>query len=138
MLPAMPDDLTQPPYHIFERRHFEDSEGRRIEFRQIVPGSFAHEPSPTEFIEFLGHTSVTVTIMGIPQGAPVRFPIVAKDLIAAFKMFDVEKAKAQTRAKEMAEARLREKQREMSSKIILADGSPVGDPSAFVPLVSGL
>jgi len=133
----MRDDLNKPPYHIFERRHFEDAEGRRIEFRQLVPGSFEHEPSPTEFVEFLGHTSVTVTIMGIPQGAPVRFPIVAKDLIEAFKLFDGERDKAQTRAKEMAEAKLREKQQEMAGQLVLPAGA-ASNPAAASPIITGL
>ena len=134
----MADDLPTPPYHIFERRYFEDSEGRRIEFRQLVPGSFEREPGPLEFAEFLGASSVGIVIMGVQQHAPIRFPIVAPSLIEAFKKFDAEEIKAKERAKALAEEKLRAKQQELAGRIVVVDKMPAVPPGARTPLIAGL
>lgn len=131
----MPDATPDKPvpYHAFETRQLSDSEGRRIELRQLVPGS--PDPGRTVFRELTGIARLVLTIAGIPHDVPVPFNIPygdggVPDVMAAFKVFDKLAEKALKHAQETLERRFREKQ--------IAEGSQIVLPSRSRPLQPGM
>jgi hypothetical protein len=127
----MTDDATpteEVPYHAWETRILQDSEGRTIEFRQLIPGS--PDPGPAHFQEMTGVTHLMMTIHHPTQGqvsrsVPVRFNIPygdggVPDPAAAFKVFDKLAEKAAEEAKEDLDAKIAAEKRAAASKIIVA------------------
>lgn len=109
------------PYHIFETRYLADRDGRRIEFRQLVPGS----PDPGGvFHPLTGIARLVLTVAGTPHDIPVRFTIPygaqgVPDIAFAFKVFDQLAERALKEAQEKLEQRFREKKIAEAAQIVI-------------------
>ncbi len=132
----MSDDATPTedvPYHAWETRLLQDTEGRTIEFRQLIPG--CPDPGPEHFTELEGITHLMMSVQHPTRGllsmsVPVRFKIPmgpggVPDVKAAFTVFDALALKAQEIAKVDLEAKLAAEKRAAASKVVVAPAGTV-------------
>ena len=130
----------QVPFHVYESRIINDSRGRQIEFRQLVPGSA--DPGKEHFHELIGMTTITIRAQLVPgmppdeQALPVPFNIPmgegggVPDIMAAFKVFDILADKAREEARTKLEAMISSRKKALGSKIVV--------PGRDVPMPIGL
>lgn len=125
------------PLHQYETRYCRDSEGRRIEFRQLLPGST--DPGPEHFSEFLGTVTVNLVVAGVSNPLPVQFNIPGvRDVMGAFKVFDGLAQKAAEQAKARMESSLMRAQLAAGGRAGAAAGLGVpgrnGEPRRLIEL----